>query len=204
MKTSFNTYFLKSQDFAIPILEHLQYLVHKACPEVEEALKWSFPHFLYKGKILCSMASFKEHCAFGFWLAPEMKDPDKIFMRDKEGVESAMGHLGKIKSLKDLPSDKILLKYIKEAMLLIDQGVTLSSKTKNKKADEIPLPAEVLNRLKKNKSALTFFDSLSASQKNEYTNWILDAKQESTKERRIVQMIEQLSEGKTRNWKYER
>ncbi len=204
MKNIFNTYIIKSQDFAIPILEHLQYLVHKACPDVEEVFKWSFPHFLYKGKILCSMASFKEHCAFGFWLAPEMNDPDKIFMRDKDGVESAMGHFGKIKNLNDLPSDKVLLKYIKEAMQLIDQGVTLSSKIKNKKAEEIPLPTEVFSKLKMNKSALSFFDSLSASQKNEYTNWILEAKQESTKERRTVQMIEQLSEGKTRNWKYER
>jgi hypothetical protein len=61
-------YIAKSQDFARPILEHLRDLVHKACPEVEETMKWSFPHFDYKG-MMCSMAAFKQHCAFGFWKA---------------------------------------------------------------------------------------------------------------------------------------
>lgn len=199
----FNAYILKSKDFAQPILSHLQSLVHKACPEVEEVMKWSFPHFLYKDKILCSMASFKEHCAFGFWLATEMKDPDEIFLRGKEDVESAMGHLGKIKSLKDLPSDKILIKYIKEAMKLIDAGVVLTSKTKAKKAEPIPMPIEFSKALNKNKVAQVFFKSISVSQQNEYTNWILEAKQESTKVRRIMQAVEMLEEGKNRNWKYE-
>ncbi len=200
----FNTYILKSKEFAQPILMHLQFVVHKACPDVEEAMKWSFPHFLYKGKILCSMASFKEHCAFGFWLATEMKDPDDIFLRGKEDVESAMGHLGKIKSMKDLPSDKILIKYIKEAMKLIDADVVLTSKTKAKKAEAVPLPIEFSKALTKNKIANSFFKSISISQQNEYTNWILEAKQESTKERRIVQALEMLAESKTRNWKYEK
>jgi len=204
MSNVFNSYILKAEDFAKPILEHLQAIVHHACPEVEEAMKWSFPHFIYKGKILCSMASFKGHCAFGFWLAPEMKDPDDIFKRGKEKEESAMGHLGKIRSLKDLPSERILIKYIKEAMKLIDAGVVLPTKNKTKKAEAIPLPVEVFHQLSKNKIASSFFYSLSASQQNEYTTWILQAKQESTKERRVLQMIEQLSEGKTRNWKYEK
>lgn len=200
----FNTYILKSKEFAQPILMHLQYIVHKACPEAEKVMKWSFPHFLYKGKILCSMASFKEHCAFGFWLAQEMKDPDEIFLRGKEDVESAMGHLGKIKSIKDLPSDKILIKYIKEAMKLIDVGVVLTSKTKSKKAEAVPIPIEFTKALTKNKMANTFFKSISISQQNEYTNWILEAKQESTKERRIIQAVEMLGESKTKNWKYEK
>jgi hypothetical protein len=46
----------------------LRDLVHKACPEVEETMKWSFPHFDYKG-MMCSMAAFKQYCAFGFWKA---------------------------------------------------------------------------------------------------------------------------------------
>lgn len=200
----FNSYILKSKDFAQPILLYLQSTVHKACPEVEEAMKWSFPHFLYKGKILCSMASFKEHCAFGFWYASLMKDSDKIFLRDKDDVESAMGHLGKIKSMKDLPSEKILIKYIKEAMKIIDSGAVPTNKTKPKKAEEIPQPTEFTKALNKNKKAQNFFNSLSASQKNEYTNWILEAKQESTKERRIIQAVEMLGEAKTKNWKYER
>ncbi|MEO8211146.1 MAG: DUF1801 domain-containing protein, partial [bacterium] len=103
-----DSYIEKSAEFARPILEHIRELVHKACPDVEETWKWSFPHFDYMGSNVCSMAAFKQHCTFGFRKASIMSDPDKIL----KGEKTAMGHLGQIKSLKDLPSDKILIKYI--------------------------------------------------------------------------------------------
>src|SRR5688572_26225320 len=117
-------YISKSAEFAQPILWHITELVHKACPDVEETMKWSFPHFMYKGSNLCSMASFKQHCAFGFWLGSKMKDPKKILNTGEN--KTAMGHLGQLRSMKDLPSDKIMLAYIKEAMTLIDKGVKLT------------------------------------------------------------------------------
>ena len=101
-------YIDKSADFAKPILEHFRNLVHHTCPQVEEKIKWSFPHFDYKGEMMCSMAAFKHHCAFGFWKAAIMKDKHKLF-----NTKDAMGHFGKITSIKDLPSDKILLAYIR-------------------------------------------------------------------------------------------
>src|SRR5687767_5685261 len=97
-------YIARSQDFAKPILKNLRTLVHKACPDAEETIKWGFPHFEYRGKILCSMASFKEHCAFGFRLGSIMHDPKGLMK--PTGNDSGMGHFGKIKSLKDLPSEK--------------------------------------------------------------------------------------------------
>lgn len=121
-------YIEKSALFAKPILEHIRGLVHKACPDVEETWKWSFPHFDYMGSTLCSMAAFKEHCAFGFWKSSIMSDPDKIF----EDIKSAMGNLGRIKSLLDLPSDKILIKYIKEAAKLNKEGIKLPPKHRNR------------------------------------------------------------------------
>jgi len=56
-------YIEKSAAFAKPILLHLRQLIHKTCPEVEERIKWGFPHFDYKGQMMCSMAAFKKHCA---------------------------------------------------------------------------------------------------------------------------------------------
>lgn len=116
-----DAYIAASEDFARPVLNHLRQLVHKACPEVTETMKWSFPHFDYKG-VMCSMAGFKQHCAFGFWKALLMRDPHLL---QKAKSEEAMGHLGKITSLKDLPSDKILIQYIKEAKQLNEEGVKI-------------------------------------------------------------------------------
>ena len=122
-----DAYIAKSADFAKPILLHIRDLVHKACPDVDEKMKWSFPHFDYKGEMMCSMAAFKQHAAFGFWKAALMKDPILV---ETARSETAMGHLGKITSLKDLPSDKKITAWIKEAMALNDKGIKLPAKEK--------------------------------------------------------------------------
>lgn len=197
----FNQYILNSKDFAQPILIYIQSVVHKACPDVEEQIKWSFPNFVYKGKILCSMASFKEHCAFGFWLASEMQDPDSIFKNSKD-ENSAMGQFGKLKSVKDLPSEKILIKYIKQAMRLIEEGASLPKKP-SKEIKPIEIPEIVKVAFKKELLAKKNFEKMSPSHQREYIEWIAEAKQESTKQRRVLQMMEWLKESKSRNWKYE-
>src|SRR5215471_1274894 len=108
----------KSADFAKPILTHIRKLVHKACPEVEETIKWRFPTFMYKG-MLCGMAAFKNHCTFGFW------KHELIIVNNGRPVESAggMGQFGRITTLADLPKDELLLRYIKKAMRLNEDGI---------------------------------------------------------------------------------
>lgn len=193
-----DSYIAKAQPFAKPILEHLRELVHKACPEVEETMKWSFPHFDYKG-MMCSMASFKEHCAFSFWKASLMKAKTLV---ENAKSESAMGHLGRITSIKDLPPSKILISYIKEAKKLNDDGISLPKKPSSKEKKEIVVPEYFLKELKKNKSALKNFENFSPSNKKEYVMWIIEAKTEETLKKRITTSIEWLADGKPRNWKY--
>jgi len=191
-------YISKSAEFAKPILMHLRELVHAACPEVEETIKWSFASFDYKGP-MCSMAAFKQHCAFGFWKASLMKD--KTLTKNAES-ESAMGHYGKITSLKNLPSDKKIIAHIKEAMKLNEKGIKLPSKKTDAAKKEIVVPDYFLKQLKKNKKAFTTFEAFSSSHKREYVEWITEAKTDETKNRRIETAIEWMSEGKSRNWKY--
>ena len=193
-----DAYISKSQEFAKPILEHLRGLVHKACPEVEETIKWGFPHFDYKG-IMCHMASFKQHCTFGFWKASLMKD--KNLMANAKS-ESAMGHLGRITSLKDLPKDKVLISYIKEAKKLNDDGLSLPMESSAKEKKEIVVPEYFMKALKKNKASLKTFDNFSPSHRKEYIGWITEAKTDETRSKRIETAIEWLAEGKPRDWKY--
>src|SRR4051812_33737271 len=100
-----DNYINKSAEFAKPILNHIRDLVHEVCPDVEEKMKWSFPHFDYAGEMMCSMAGFKQHCVMGFWKAPLIKDKALL---EKARSEESMGHVGKITSINDLPSDKKL------------------------------------------------------------------------------------------------
>ncbi len=192
-------YISKSAAFAQPILKHLRELVNKACPGVEETMKWRFPHFDYKGS-MCSMASFKNHCAFGFWKGAIMKDSDGVL---HEQGNSGMGSLGKITSLKDLPSDNILINYIKEAVDLNEKGVKLPPRKKTEQKDLL-VPLSLAAALRKNKKAQTVFEAFSPSHKKEYIEWITEAKTETTRDKRIESAIEMLTEGKSRNWKYVR
>jgi uncharacterized protein YdeI (YjbR/CyaY-like superfamily) len=194
-----DAYITKSADFAKPILEHLRALVHKACPDVEEKIKWSFPHFDYKGEMMCSMAAFKQHAVFGFWKAALMKDP--ILVKNAQS-EVAMGHLGRITSVKDLPSDKKMIAWIKEAMALNDKGIKLAPKPKTIEKKELLLPDYFTKAIHKNKKALHLFTAFSYSHKKEYIEWITAAKTEETRNKRIAGAIEMIAEGKNLNWKY--
>ncbi|MDB5199918.1 MAG: hypothetical protein JWO92_1881 [Chitinophagaceae bacterium] len=193
-----DAYIEKAQPFAKPILNHLREVVHKACADVEETIKWGMPSFDYKGAF-CSMASFKEHAVFGFWKASLMKDADKM----KANQQNAMGHAGKIKSLSDLPPDKILTSWIKEAAKLNDDGVKLPPRKKTEKKD-IEVPDYFTKALGENKKALQAFEKFPPSHKREYLQWITEAKTEETRNRRMDTALEWIADGKGRNWKYER
>ncbi|HAN65900.1 MAG TPA: hypothetical protein DCQ34_06355 [Chitinophagaceae bacterium] len=190
----------KSAEFAQPILIHLRKLVHDYCPEVEEKIKWGMPHFEYKSETLCYMSAFKKHCAFGFYKAPLMKDP--VLMNEAK-AETAMGHLGRISSLKDLPSDSKMTSWIKEAMALTDKGVKLPLRKKTD-TTSIEIPEAFQKALQKNRTAKANFEKMPPSHKREYIGWITEAKTEPTREKRISTSIEWLSENKSRNWKYEK
>ena len=191
-------YILNAEAFAQPVLMHLRELIHIASNQVEEKIKWGFPHFEYKGEDICSMASFKKHCSFIFWKAALMKDKHKVMQ--PIGKNNGMGNFGKITSLKDLPSDKILLAYLNEALVLNDKGIKVVKPKKEK--IELVIPKDFSDFLSQNYEALETFNNFSYSCKKEYIFWINEAKTEATRNKRINTAVEWLTEGKRRDWKY--
>jgi len=101
------SYIAGSPAFARPILAHLRDLVHRSCPATAETIKWGIPYFM-RGRILCFMGAFKQHCVFGL----------------RRGVipkrDHAMGHFGRITRLEDLPDDSRIIELIWKADLLND------------------------------------------------------------------------------------
>ena len=196
MDPRIDAYIEKSADFAKPILNHIRELVHFACPEVEETMKWGFPHFMYKG-ILCSMASFKQHCAVGFWKGA-------LVFQSIPGVKKreAMGHLGRITTIADLPDRKTLTRCIIEAVRLNETGTKLPRKAKPPR-NELVVPDDLAAGLKKNKKALATFARFTYSHRKEYIQWITGAKTEVTRAKRLKTALDWMVEGKSRHWKYE-
>jgi uncharacterized protein YdeI (YjbR/CyaY-like superfamily) len=197
-----DAYIAKAAPFAQPILQHLRQLVHKACPEVKETIKWSFIAFDYKGPMI-TMAAFKQHCVFAFWKDKLLEDPKSYLKERSVNGGEAMGNMGKITAVEDVPADSVIIGFIKQAMKLNEQGVKLP-KRKVPKDIELEIPDYFLNAIKKNEKAAAAFAKFPPSHKKEYVQWIEEAKTEETRQKRITTSLEWIAEGKGRNWKYEK
>ena len=197
--TEVDEYIAKSADFARPILNKLRTLYHKACPQIEESIKWGFPHFEYKG-VVGSMAAFKQHAGFGFWKGDLMRDPEGLFTGTRKMTMSAC----KVRHVSELPADKVLIAYIQEAVALNEQGIQQPKAKRTAGRKPVVVPNYFRAALERNKKALATFEAFSPSHQREYVEWVTEAKQEATRERRLATALEWLAEGKSRNWKYER
>jgi uncharacterized protein YdeI (YjbR/CyaY-like superfamily) len=196
-----DAYIAKSAAFARPILTRLRALIHKASPQIQETMKWGVPHFEHRG-IVAGMAAFKKHAAFGFWSQRLLKeklgnDADTLFPKT---AEKGMGGR-KFTSLSELPPDALLIRAIKAAVALNEESIR--PKRALKKKPPVKAPQYLVAALRKNAKARKTFAGFTPSQQREYVEWLREAKQEVTREKRLATTIEWLAEGKQRNWKYQ-
>ena len=192
-----DAYIAAAPDFSQPILVKLRELFHKACPKLKEMMKWKMSHIDYKG-VLAGITAHKKHVNLIFWKAPLMADPEGLF---PSGGEGAMNPI-RIESEAGMPSDEVLLAYMREAVRLNEAGVKMPTRKAAKK--ELPVPDDLRSALEANKKAKAVFDAFSPSRRREYIEWIAEAKRQQTRDRRLAQAIEWIAEGKHRMWKYER
>jgi uncharacterized protein YdeI (YjbR/CyaY-like superfamily) len=185
-----DAYIVKAADFARPILRRVRKLVHAACPDVTEAIKWGAPFYEHKG-ILLATPAFKQHCALIFWKG-------KLIFNQAD-QRKKLRHLT---SSANLPGDKILTGYIKQALKLNEAGVK-TPRSKPKAEPKLIIPDEFQAALKKNKQALATFENFSPGCKREYVEWITEAKRAETRAKRLQTAIQWLAAGKSRNWKYQ-
>lgn len=191
-----DAYIAKAAPFAQPILQRIRDVVHEACPEVEETMKWSMPTFVYAGGILAGMAAFKQHASFGYW--------KHALVMGEDAQRDGMGSYGKMATLKDVPSKRRLVADIRRAMQLNAAGVKTPGPRKAAAPKPPPeTPPDLLAALAKNRKARTTFEALAPSHRREYVEWITEARRDETRARRLAQTVEWLAEGKRRNWKYE-
>jgi uncharacterized protein YdeI (YjbR/CyaY-like superfamily) len=190
-----DAYIEKAAPFARPILKHLRKIIHAGCPRVEETIKWSMPHFDYKG-IMCGMAAFKEHCALGFWKAKLILPPNNTSNKD------AMGHFGCIRSLDDLPADNILLGFVRNAAALNDSGAKVPGRDKPKNRPPLKIPDYFSSALNNNAKAKKTFENFSPSHRREYIEWVTGAKRDETRRQRLKTALQWMAEGKPQNWRY--
>jgi hypothetical protein len=141
------------------------------------------------------MAAFKAHCGFGFW-HPLMRDGDSSL----EGI----GQFGKIRTPADLPSETAFARAAKKAKRLVDDGVKAPPRPKRDPNRKIAVPADLRAALAKNAEARANFETFSASCRDEYVKWIVEAKREETRAKRVATTVAQSAQGKKLYWSYEK
>lgn len=189
-----DAYIERAAPFARPILEHARALVHEACPEVVESIKWGMPSFSHAGGLLCGMAAFRQHASFGFW--------KHALVVGEGGPRDGMGSYGKMTSLADLPPRKTLLAHLRKAIKLNEEGVTAPAARKTAPQAPPQAPDDLLAMLAGNPAARAAYEAFPPGCKREYIAWIVEAKRKETRAKRLAQAIEWMAEGKRRNWKY--
>ena len=195
-----DAYIAGAKPFARPILARVRDAVHAGCPAVAETIKWGMPFFEYKG-LMCYMAAFKAHAAFGFYRHAALVKEARLRVRFDR---SAMGSFGRLASLDELPPRRVLTALVKLAMRLADERAEHPERAKRKPRPAIRPPAPFMAALRRNKKALATWRAFPPGHRREYLEWITEAKTQPTRERRIATAIEWLDEGKPRNWKYVR
>jgi len=189
-----DAYIAAAAPFARPILTRLRTLVHAACPGVTETIKWGMP-FFEQGGVLCSMAAFKAHCAFGFWHSA---------MRDAvpHATSDAMGQFGRIARLSDLPADAALKALVRQAAAINASGVKSARPRKDGGAAP-EVPDDLARGLAGNAAAGRTFDAFSPTHRREYIEWIVGAKRDATRAARLATALEWMAEGKVKEWRYQ-
>jgi len=189
-----DAYIARQADFARPILEHLRRVVHEAAPEVEEAIKWSMPHFTYKGRLFAGMAAFKAHATFGLWQA-------NAVLGETGSEREAMGQFGRLTSVADLPSEEELKDIIRRAAAQAEQGP--APRPKKPPKPELEMPEDLRMAFDGNSAARAAYESFPPSGKRDYLEWLIEAKRPETRAKRLALAVEWMAEGKRRHWKYQ-
>lgn len=194
-------YIERAAPFAQPILRHLRELVHAACPQAQETLKWGAPSFVYNKQILCMMAAFKGHAALSFWHGDMVTQAGRESQRNKTGSET-MGQFGRLTGIADLPDAAALTALVHDAMALVDAGVPATRKAAPRAP--IPMPDDFGAALAAAPAAQAQFHAFPPGKQRDYLEWVTEAKRAETRAARIAQSVTWLAEGKARHWKYER
>lgn len=181
-----DAYIAKAQPFAQPILSHVRALVHQALPEAQEAVKWGVPYFTVNGKNAVGMAAFKNHAS--------------VIICSDEIAGGGMGNFGKLTSVEELPADEELMARFRESSIAVQSSKTSQPKPK----PALDTPSDLAQAIANTSGAQAVFDGFTDAQRRDYIEWITSAKREATREKRIAEAAQWISEGKRRNWKYEK
>jgi uncharacterized protein YdeI (YjbR/CyaY-like superfamily) len=164
----------------------------------EESIKWGRPSYAFAGQTLIGLAAFKQHFGLWFHQGALLADEAGVLSNAQEGKTQAMRHWRMTTSHDIKPA--LIRAYIAETRKYAEAGARVARKP----AAQVETPLELAEALSKNRRAKAAFEKLSDSCKREYSLHVADAKQATTKQRRIEKILPIIVDGVGLHDKYRR
>ncbi|GLR15938.1 YdeI/OmpD-associated family protein [Portibacter lacus] len=161
----------------------------------EESIKWGMPSYGFEGKNLVGIGSFKNWSCLWFHEGALLEDKSKVLENAQEGKTVGMRQW-RFANLEEI-DEPLVIAYLEETIEHKKSGKSITFKKKNKVPIEIP--SLLSSHFDSHPDHLKTFENFTTSQKNEFSNYIIDAKREKTKLDRLEKIKVLLGEGKTLN-----
>ncbi|MEZ4919482.1 MAG: YdeI/OmpD-associated family protein [Saprospiraceae bacterium] len=151
--------------------------------ELEESIKWGAPNYSIAGKNVVGLGAFKSYVGLWFYQGVFLKDPAKKLLNAQEGKTKAMRQW-RFATIEEIDPN-LIKQYVLEAIANSRAGKEVEVE-RNKLIVLDPIFKAALDE---NPELQAAFKSLSPGKQREYAEYISEAKQEATKQRRIQKSI---------------
>ncbi|RKF03925.1 uncharacterized protein YdeI (YjbR/CyaY-like superfamily) [Tenacibaculum lutimaris] len=156
----------------------------------EETVKWGAPVYAHKGKNIVGLSAFKNYCGLWFFQGRFLIDEQKKLVNSQEGKTQAMRQW-RFYTIEDIQPD-LVKKYAIEAIKNSEEGKELKVKRNTK---PILIPEKLQLEFDKNDRLKEAFNDFSLSKQREFSDYITEAKRETTKQKRTEKIIPMILNG---------
>ncbi|HRG58906.1 MAG TPA: YdeI/OmpD-associated family protein [Bacteroidia bacterium] len=175
-------------------LEKLNAIINKV--DMQKTVKWGADVYTFNGNNVLSFGGFKNFFSLWFFNGVFLKDKYKVLVNASEGKTKSLRQW-RFTNINEIDENKIL-EYIYEAIEIEKKNLKITPK----KFEALPIPNLLKEIFEKNQKLKTAFRLITPGKQNEYINFIVEAKQETTKIKRIEKIIPLIMDGKGLNDKY--
>jgi len=163
---------------------------------LEEGIKWGAPCYMLGGKNIVGMMAFKANFGLWFHQGALLKDKAGVLINAQEGKTHALRQWRM--ASRDEIKPELIRQYVNEAIANGKAGKTV----KIPKKPPPVIPRELSEALAQDTEVREKFEALTLGPKREFTDYISEAKQDATKQRRLAKILPMIKAGTGLNDKY--
>lgn len=165
---------------------------------LEKTIKWGSEVFTWNGKNVVSYGGFKNYFALWFYNGVFLSDPNKVLINAQEGVTRSLRQW-RFQSLEELDEVSIS-EYILEAIEVEKKGL----KHKPERFKPLPMPQMLTEALSNDPGLQEAYGKLSPGKQKEYIQYLNEARQETTKFKRLEKIVPMIAAGFGLNDRYKK